>query len=443
MNAQDSDAFETFEAHTSLEQVSIPVPLPTEVPPPPNLSQLPAHILHSGTVETLIGQNEDLMARLKVNIRRNSMLEQRILQQDETIQEISNLNNSLVAQLQVTQEKDRILREKSRGFDMRQNELEEEIELLKVKLAAAEDRSFELHAGLEFENAYRRRVRRWVRPAMDQLRTRNTLLDRELNARNLELSELRSRFADTISHMQTQQRVHSSDQMQLVDQYESRMRATEAELTRLRAESKLLRDKSVRLDEAVSAKAEIENRNIALERKVKEIENSLGLELRSFQEQAAQYRIEAKTLAAELNTTRSAHAQATLERDTFKNDLARIQDQLESLQTVWSETQKKVEASKLQQDALNKLNQELSRQLKESRKAVNQQTAQETALTLSTESQESPARDNANTHEKLNRIDSLLAEIESGFSSGRGVEILEQKEKTPPTLTEAAQSPTP
>ena len=278
---------------------------------------------------------------------------------------------------------------------------------------------------------------------MDQLRTRNTLLDRELNARNLELSELRSRFADTISHMQTQQRVHSSDQMQLVDQYESRMRATEAELTRLRAESKLLRDKSVRLDEAVSAKAEIENRNIALERKVKEIENSLGLELRSFQEQAAQYRIEAKTLAAELNTTRSAHAQATLERDTFKNDLARIQDQLESLQTVWSETQKKVEASKLQQDALNKLNQELSRQLKESRKAVNQQTAQETALTLSTESQESPARDNANTHEKLNRIDSLLAEIESGFSSGRGVEILEQKEKTPPTLTEAAQSPTP
>jgi len=33
----------------------------------------------SGTVETLIAHNEDLIARLKVNLRRNALLEQQIL----------------------------------------------------------------------------------------------------------------------------------------------------------------------------------------------------------------------------------------------------------------------------------------------------------------------------------------------------------------------------
>src|SRR4051812_21731739 len=69
-------------------QEYIPVPLPTQVPTPPNLSQLPSEVLHSGTVETLIAHNEDLIARLKVNLRRNALLEQQILGLEKQINEL-------------------------------------------------------------------------------------------------------------------------------------------------------------------------------------------------------------------------------------------------------------------------------------------------------------------------------------------------------------------
>ena len=94
---------------------------------------------------------------------------------------------------------------------------------------------------------------------------------------------------------------------------------------------------------------------------------------------------------------------------------------------MWAETQKKVEASKIQQEALNKLNQELSRQLKEQRKAApTMSSADAMAAVAAPLTTEGPK-----TQDKLDRIDTLLAEIEAGFSSTRGLNIIENDEKAP------------
>ncbi len=84
----------------------IPIPLPNELPAALNLQHLPSQVLHSSTVETLIGQNEDLMARLKVNLRRNSLLEQKLLQVEADLEAQKNKLEASEFETQIATEKE-------------------------------------------------------------------------------------------------------------------------------------------------------------------------------------------------------------------------------------------------------------------------------------------------------------------------------------------------
>ncbi len=413
----------------------IPVPLPTEVPPPPNLSQLPSHILHSGTVETLIGQNEDLMARLKVNIRRNSILEQQLMEQERINQEITFAHNSLVSQIQVLQEKDEMWREKASRVDSDHNALREQIQLMEAKVEAAEERRDELLAGLRFEQAYRRRVRAWVRPylndirhQLDEAKTRASFLDRQLANREATIGDLRARMTDAVTQMQNVTRSANQDQALLVEKYESRMKAAEADAQKAKAELQLYKEKALRLDDAVSSQTAAENRIIFLERRNSEMEAQLSGEMKAIQDQLIAFRKEAKTTAAELMTVSEERDRAMNEAREAKAEQARIQDQFESLQAVWAEAQKRFEASKLQQESLNRLNQELSRQLRADRKA--REPGERAPLKADAKSEAAPAattapapaQNAAQTTASLDRIDGLLAALEAGFTKARGSE---------------------
>jgi chromosome segregation ATPase len=355
----------------------LPIPLPTEIPPPPDFSRLPSHILHSGTVETLIGQNEDLSARLKVNIRRNSILEQQIIENERVNSDLTRVNNTLIAQLQVLQEKDRVWREKTSSVDSRHGALKDEIQLLKIRLESSEEKNEELTAGLTHETSYRRRIRSWVRPMLDTMksklvasRLRIQELDREVNAKEATISDLRARLNEAVHQMQSHERMFSRDQSQLIEQYENQTSELKAELAKIRAESSLLRDKAQRMDEAVAQRTDLENRIIYLERQAQEMESGHNGAIDEAEEQIAKYRQEAKVLAVEtLDYDRKLNESAKQLLD-LQEEHSRLHDQFESLQTLWSDAQKKVESSKLQHDSLNRLNQELSRKLKEQRKAT-------------------------------------------------------------------------
>lgn len=428
MNAQDfaQDPVEDFhvvsQVSVQMEESPSPVsvPLPLDLPPIPNLATLPAHILHSGTVETLIGQNEDLMARLKVNIRRNSVLEQQIMEQDRLHARLKNEHASLIAQYQVMSEKTELLREKTQTFDIQMEELREQIEISQIRAESAEERSAELRAGISFEQAYRRRTRAWVRPFIDSLknqlvdaRSRISFLDRQLGTREAVIGDLRERLAQAEKSQQAATVKSHSDQAILVETYENRIRAAEGDMIKSRAESSLLREKASRLDEAVAARTQAENRIVLLERKNSDMEKTLKEELAIIQEQLAEFRREAKQLAAETMTANSERDQAMKAATDAKAEMERARDQFESLQAVWAEAQKKFEASQLQQDSLNKLNQELSRQLKNERKT------RETALTPAPVKEVTPSP----APKRLEKIDSLLAELESGYTKARGLNM--------------------
>lgn len=86
----------------------IPIPLPTEIPAPPSLENLPLDVIHSATVEMLLQQNDDLSSRLKVNIRRNSQQEQQILELKKQIHHLEQSNENLKAQNAIVKEKESI-----------------------------------------------------------------------------------------------------------------------------------------------------------------------------------------------------------------------------------------------------------------------------------------------------------------------------------------------
>ena len=86
---------------------TVGVPIPTNIPSPPSLDSLPFDVLHSATVEMLIQQNDDLTSRLKINIRRNSQLEQKMLDLEQKIKEVSHFRENLELQMGVILEKEK------------------------------------------------------------------------------------------------------------------------------------------------------------------------------------------------------------------------------------------------------------------------------------------------------------------------------------------------
>lgn len=247
-----------------VEEIPIPVrtQIPIELPPPPDLSNLPSHILHSGTVETLIGQNDDLMARLKVNIRRNSVLEQRILEYESRQDELLRAKEALNSQIQVFEEKEILAREKAARIESKESALREELTLLSIKASTLEARNKELTLAAR----YMRRIRRWVTPFIDALKMDLAKERRNLLAKDAVISDLRARLGEATNHALNTERQAMKDQAALVERYESNQKKMQAELDKARGEAKLLRDKANRVEQVVAESAGQANRIVFLER---------------------------------------------------------------------------------------------------------------------------------------------------------------------------------
>ena len=119
-------------ANDELMQI-IPVPLPTEVPEPPALENLPIDVLHSATVEMLIQQNDDLASRLKVNIRRNSVQEQEILNLQRQLKELQRASDNLKSQNEIIKEKEDLWQKQRQSKERQLKANEEEIKLLELR----------------------------------------------------------------------------------------------------------------------------------------------------------------------------------------------------------------------------------------------------------------------------------------------------------------------
>ncbi len=371
------------------------IALPNELPPLPNLADLPPQVLHSGTVETLLGQNEDLFARLKVTFKTNAELERQLMIKEQSELEIKHINSSLLAQIQVLQEKDKAQR-------VKQDELETKIAALSATIESESIRSTNTQLQLEEKG-----------DAFESLRTKLNEAAQHIEAQEVAIRELEVQLS---SDFELRLMKTSAEHQLLQAEAEQKLQAANTEAQNLQAELTTIKEKAGKLQNISEKCADAENRLVYFERRSEELENRYNKEFSELQSQLTIYRTEAKTLSLQLHNTEQRLDEKLAECVRLKESLNESQDQFESLQTLWTEGQKRLEESRLKYDSLHKINQELSRKLKDQRAVA----ADPSLYTDKIEEDK---------EQKFERLENLLAGIQAGFPTSSAGMIEDEKSR--------------
>lgn len=389
------------------------VPLPTDVPPPPRMSDVPARIMHSATVETLIDHADDLSSRLKVHIRRNGQLEGQIIELQDQLNESEMMRRTVLSQIEILREKDKAVAEKHAALEQRLERSGEELELARLESKELGQRNRDLQVSSNRAWAYRRRVKRWVKPGFlqreEQIKTLQSKV-LEFDAEVLRLTSLVSSLREELSHLkiESDRRLTAADRdrARLVEGYEKRVSQTEADNTRLSAELSRALERVAILDQATHESARANNERIFFERRSEELEARLKSETDRLRGSLDDMAAECAALRASVETARKLREEADQARSVSEEMRARSEAQLKSLRDIWQESSIRLQMLESQNEALEKINGDLSRRLADTR-TQDRVRMNDEALGRIGFIEEKDAR-----AEKIKKLDLILSDLE-------------------------------
>jgi hypothetical protein len=385
---------------TNLEKEMIPVPIPTEIPEPPSLDQIPMDILHSATVELLIQQNEDLSSRLKVNIRRNSQLELDIIKKEKLIKDLQQKKENVLAQMEIIKEKEKIWSDKQKKNDQQMKAMKSESDLMELRYSelhtTSQQKSKEqqlllsqkhkeiqkLEDKLEVARKVRTRAKEKLRTFLLEVaggiysnektikksESSNRLLKRNFEFLKQEITEKENFFKEQLHNFKqaSQSKLFEVDQ-KLTEALEKnkRLQSDKDELQEELAqrnlefhEEKKNRLKVTSLTEQLQI---LKNEKIQLKKQLetKDSQWSDACQMERNKNKAQQKEIEElqKQLSEQKNTLSTCESKLL----SLSKDNKEISAQLASIQKLWIEAQDKLEKSELRAESLEKINRELSR----------------------------------------------------------------------------------
>lgn len=389
------------------------IPLPNQIPPAPKLDELPARVLHTATVETLIDYSEDLASRLKVHLRRGSQLEQQIIDLEIQIADSERMRAALQAQIEILREKDRSIADKHLASETRFERTKEELNLAKMEGAELQRRLQEQKRFTDRLQTYQRRVRRWVQPGLvarkrqaDDLRIK--LLDQE--AEILRLSSTCTNLRDELQHVKSEadRRLTSGDRdrARLVDQYEKKIQTIETENASLRSDLVRAHERVAVLDQTTNESARANNEKVFFERRSEELESQLRAETSRLKGAMNDLAQECATLRATVETAR--HQAEIADRTRIEAEEARLkaETQLRSLREIWQENSIRLQTLESQNEALEQLNADLSKKLTAQRES-NRISVADQALDKVGFVEDDTAR-----QAKLKKLDIILSDLE-------------------------------
>lgn len=305
-------------------------------------------IPRSQTLQSVINQNEDLMARLKATLIRADQLETQLEEKDAEIAKVKKERADLYEQTIILQEKELIFRERTEKALQRGEDLKEE--------------NAELLGRLEkVERAFRRlfKYREKIRTQIPELKI--------LRRKSHRLSEVNTHLRTQVEELTTRlQRIHtemSDSQSKLIADYET-------QIQKLRDELQELQQKASERDSFLQAKTKFENRCIELERETTHIKTSYAKENQALKSDLDHYRKQAKELLVQCETLKSQVSSKSLELDEQAKTSGKLSDQVESLQILWKEKQEDLERSTEKNRSLQKLNQDISLKLNEAKREI-------------------------------------------------------------------------
>ncbi len=347
----------------------VPVPLPFQIPEPPDLSKIPLAVIHSATVETLISQTEDLSARLKVQIRRGAVMERRVLELEDAAKTQEKQLSTLRQQHELLTEKDSGHLEKIRALEESLSEQKNEIELLEVRYAEQS----QLHRKETTDQTTK------VAQLEQQVKDLSRLLP--LEKENFKLSDdnafFKTKVEELAQHVQSKEteiRGLKEHIIQMESIINERSEAIHQLKTQLESTTQELRQQMELHTQEVRKHTDMNTR--AIEEK-SELENLLILKEREKEHQVTTATSELMNMRQELKNTQVAFRSVQSEKAQLEtqlksteetiNGLSRdnsdLEKQIQNLQGLWYKLQSEFEKERTKTTALTKLNRELSVEL--------------------------------------------------------------------------------
>ncbi len=357
---------------------------PDQMPERINLSQVPEQILRSNVMESLISQNDDLMARLNVSLRRISLLEEKCTDaKNETAQfreQYDNLRDQVLIlkeQAKVLAGRNRDILDKQKREGEGQSELKEQIRLLEIRYAelftAGRDRQAKIEAELvrsDRSNSRYRKYRQGIRRALVFLREEVRGLRGKKALQEATIQDLRKNLQETTAYITEQNKEHKNSVLGLTSTYEMQIKGLNSEIELLIEQNKALAARGENLDKVQSEKIRLENDLIIADRRFEDLQMQTSAEITDVQKALGRYRNDSKDLAIELENKNAILEGQTEELAAIKSERSAMTEQVETLQLLWRDQQVQVEKLTEQKSALQKLNQELSISINEYRREV-------------------------------------------------------------------------
>lgn len=356
--------------------------LEVESSPINNVTSLPAAKVKSGAIESLLSQNEDLSARIKILLRRLANIEEENLTLTHEHREMKNQMNGILDQASVYREKESSWRERTilaeETLEIQQSQLrQKEIEFAKLRAQEWEQRSHLQAQHEKIEKAFHRmlrfraRIKNWIQPAFKKLiqnlkekEVRIERLQKELQKTEIHYQMILQQNMGQIQKQRHQMKQIEDEKIQIISQFELVRRDLEAEIHSLRDSSDEFRKKAAKLERSLERQDYLENRLIFAERENNELRERFTDELSSLQSQMYDWRQKAQNL--EMAQTEFLKNQTDLQADfQRKKEIAeRLEEQMETMRLLWQEKVKENEKLKAKCHQLDAINVELSQRLR-------------------------------------------------------------------------------
>lgn len=321
----------------SMEEFVRHVPLPTQLPKSLDFTELPQGSFKSTAMEGIIAQNEDLMSRLSVALRRGGEFEEKIEFLEKENSGLRNRFEALKDQYMILQAKDQI--SSGRVADLHDDAVTYKNQSQKLE---------KLYADLYVQaQAFQKRLQRAER---GQARLRKAARSLQKKAKGAD--QLRKELDHTITSSQ-----------QAIEKYESKLDLVRHEVEGMRA-------KVQERDSIFGEKVKLENQLVYEQRQtaMRDAENLQQIETLGSENIA---------LRSQLKTTLVTNESQRLEIERLSSELPHLRqvrenltEQVESLQALWSHKQKELEALEEKNRSLQKLNQSISLTLNQQRKEI-------------------------------------------------------------------------
>lgn len=364
------------------------VPLPDEIPSDLNL--------RSASIETLIAQNEDLMSRLTVNIRRNHLLEQQITRLQQSEIQLKQSLNSISDQFLILKNKDDLWRQKYETIENQNLSLKDEILLWKTKTEEASQHTrlnrekYKEKLELAQKNIsrfrrYRLRIDSYVKPLIKNLK--NSLLQIEethqseikkveknhqltishleakLKDKTTQVDQLRDNITQLSDYIKNQSHQNSLEIYQKEIEYTEKINHLTSKNHELTNENQRLKQIAEQMDHIMTNCSVFENRAIYAERARDELQKRWENETKSLQEKVFGHARDLGDLKYENSNLKIQNSQLIENNSSLLNQKNDLTEQIENLQFLWDTNANDVNLLNQKIEQLQKLNRELASHL--------------------------------------------------------------------------------